>query len=214
MHDRAVEDKFYRDLLGFRPYWWGGRGNNPVEWVSQQVPDGHDWLEYMLAAGPGSGVPAGMTQQTLGVLDHFSVGEVSIPNAYKVLQAGDRLTGKHDQGPKIGLDGKYQFLSLIHICGYADQMLRVKNNPYDPSNRRISILVKNGINGAPPLPKGAVADGAPANADAKAAPAAVAAPGPPPAATPAAASSGATPAPPAKTGLMGKLTAMLPGKKK
>ena len=25
-HDRAAEDKFYRDLLGFRPYWWGGRG--------------------------------------------------------------------------------------------------------------------------------------------------------------------------------------------
>jgi catechol 2,3-dioxygenase-like lactoylglutathione lyase family enzyme len=53
VHDRATEDKFYRDLLGFRPYWWGGR-NDKVEWVSQQVPDGHDWLEYMLAAGPGT----------------------------------------------------------------------------------------------------------------------------------------------------------------
>ena len=27
------------------------------------VPDGHDWLEYMLAAGPGSGIPANMTQR-------------------------------------------------------------------------------------------------------------------------------------------------------
>ena len=26
VHDRAAEDKFYRDLLGFRPYWWGGPG--------------------------------------------------------------------------------------------------------------------------------------------------------------------------------------------
>jgi len=29
------------------------------------------------------------------------------------------------------------------VGGYADQLLRVKANPYDPSNRRISILVKN-----------------------------------------------------------------------
>jgi len=29
------------------------------------------------------------------------------------------------------------------VRGYADQLLRVKSNPYDPSNRRVSILVKN-----------------------------------------------------------------------
>ncbi len=38
---------------------------------------------------------------------------------------------------------------VTQVRGYADQMLRVKNNPFDPSNRRISILVKND-NGAPP----------------------------------------------------------------
>ena len=32
---------------------------------------------------------------------------------------------------------------VTQVRGYADQMLRVKTNPYDPSNRRISILVKN-----------------------------------------------------------------------
>jgi catechol 2,3-dioxygenase-like lactoylglutathione lyase family enzyme len=121
VHDRAVEDQFYRELLGFRPYWWGGR-NGKVEWVSQQVPDGHDWLEYMLAAGPGKGIPADMSQNTLGVLDHFSIGEVSVPDAYKVLAAGDRLGGRHDPAPKIGLDGKYQF------------------NMYDPDGIRTEIM--------------------------------------------------------------------------
>ena len=24
VHNRAIEDTFYRDLLGFRPYWYGG----------------------------------------------------------------------------------------------------------------------------------------------------------------------------------------------
>lgn len=37
---------------------------------------------------------------------------------------------------------------VTQVRGYADQMLRVKDNPFDPSNRRISILVKN-ENGAP-----------------------------------------------------------------
>ncbi|HTX76051.1 MAG TPA: flagellar motor protein MotB [Terracidiphilus sp.] len=32
---------------------------------------------------------------------------------------------------------------VTQVRGYADQLLRVKNNPYDPSNRRVSILVKN-----------------------------------------------------------------------
>ena len=32
---------------------------------------------------------------------------------------------------------------VTQVRGYADQMLRVKSNPYDPTNRRISILVKN-----------------------------------------------------------------------
>src|SRR5580658_4556258 len=39
---------------------------------------------------------------------------------------------------------------VTQVRGYADQLLRVKDNPYDPSNRRISILVKNAASGAPP----------------------------------------------------------------
>ena len=37
---------------------------------------------------------------------------------------------------------------VTQVRGYADQLLRVKANPNDPSNRRISILVKN-ESGAP-----------------------------------------------------------------
>lgn len=39
---------------------------------------------------------------------------------------------------------------VTQVRGYADQLLRVKSNPYDPSNRRVSILVRNGPNGAAP----------------------------------------------------------------
>ena len=120
VHDRAKEDTFYRNLLGFRPYWWGGPRDGVVAWVSQQVPDGHDWLEYMMTPGPG--VPAEMTQDRLGVMDHVSIGVVSVPDSFKMLQAAGRLSGRHDPAPKIGLDGKYQL------------------NLYDPDGTRVEVM--------------------------------------------------------------------------
>jgi len=68
VHNRATEDTFYRDLLGFKPYWYGGMEEGKIDWVSQQVPDSHDWLEYMMTSGPsGTSIPATMTQHQLGV---------------------------------------------------------------------------------------------------------------------------------------------------
>jgi catechol 2,3-dioxygenase-like lactoylglutathione lyase family enzyme len=122
VHNRAAEDAFYRDLLGFRPYWFGGMTDAKIDWVSQQVPDGHDWLEYMMSGGPGTGIPADMTQQHLGVLNHLSIGEVSVPDTFKTLEARNQLAGRHDKEPKIGLDGKYQF------------------NLYDPDGTRLELM--------------------------------------------------------------------------
>ncbi|MGA8728509.1 MAG: VOC family protein [Terracidiphilus sp.] len=123
VHDRAREDTFYRDLLDFKPYWFGGMKEGKIDWVSQQVPNGHEWLEYMLTSGPsGSGIPATMSQHQLGVLDHVSIGEISVPDAYKMLVAGNRLGGVHDDAPKIGKDGKYQF------------------NLYDPDGIRTELM--------------------------------------------------------------------------
>ena len=126
VHNRALENTFYLDLLGFRPYWWGGKKDGEVDWVSLQTPDSHDWVEYMLeethAGTSSTGIPADMSQNTLGVLDHLSVGVMSVPEAYKALKAGNRLEGRHDDQPKIGLDGKYQF------------------NLYDPDGIRLELM--------------------------------------------------------------------------
>jgi catechol 2,3-dioxygenase-like lactoylglutathione lyase family enzyme len=123
VHDRAKEDTFYRGLLGFRPYWFGGMRDDKIDWVSQQAPDSHDWLEYMLTSGPsGSGIPSNITQHQLGVLDHLSIGEVSVLDTYKALAAANRLGGVHDNAPKIGKDGKGQF------------------NMYDPDGTRLELM--------------------------------------------------------------------------
>jgi chemotaxis protein MotB len=48
---------------------------------------------------------------------------------------------------------------VTQVRGYADQMLRVKSNPLDPSNRRISILVKNDNETVPTLSAAGVVNG-------------------------------------------------------
>jgi chemotaxis protein MotB len=98
---------------------------------------------------------------------------------------------------------------VTQVRGYADQLLRLKDNPYDPSNRRISILVKNDAHGA--APKIMQAEGAAGAAESVAAPP-KSAPAPAAASIPVKPAAGATP--PAKAGLMGKLGALMPGKKK
>jgi chemotaxis protein MotB len=40
---------------------------------------------------------------------------------------------------------------VTQVRGYADQLLRVQSNPFDPSNRRVSILVKNRGGSTPEL---------------------------------------------------------------
>ena len=109
---------------------------------------------------------------------------------------------------------------VTQVRGFADQMLRVKSYPFDPSNRRITILVKNEENAPPPqLAHTAVVDGGPAPI-AAAQPAAPKAPSPPAtpsanSAKPVAAPTKPSPAQPAaKSGIMGKLTSMLHGGKK
>ncbi|MGD1106653.1 MAG: flagellar motor protein MotB [Terracidiphilus sp.] len=108
---------------------------------------------------------------------------------------------------------------VTQVRGFADQMLRVKSNPYDPSNRRITILVKNQDNAAPPpqFAHATVVVGGPNDANPGAGPGAL--PAAPKAQSPPA-SAPATPAKPtaaqptAKPGIMGKLTSMFTGSKK
>jgi catechol 2,3-dioxygenase-like lactoylglutathione lyase family enzyme len=39
---------FYRDILGFKETWRGSRDEKELNWVNVQVPDGQDYLEFML----------------------------------------------------------------------------------------------------------------------------------------------------------------------
>lgn len=103
---------------------------------------------------------------------------------------------------------------VTQVRGYADQMLRVKNNPYDPSNRRISILVKNAANGSPPeignVPGAATTSSGPDTRPA----AGAAGAGTKGTAASTAPAAQTTTKPAAGAGLMGRIKGMLPAAKK
>jgi catechol 2,3-dioxygenase-like lactoylglutathione lyase family enzyme len=122
VHSPSAEDAFYQKILGFRPYWHGGPKDDAPVWISLQVPDGTDWVEYMVAKGPETtGIPSTMSRENLGVLNHFSLGVQNIEKSMNLLYEGDRLTAKHSP-PQIGRDGKWQL------------------NMYDPDGTRAELM--------------------------------------------------------------------------
>jgi len=101
VRDQAAEDKFYRDVLGFHPYWHGGRHPERTDWVSLQVPDGTDWIEYML------NIPTDASLKSMGVQDHFSLGTAKMDTVLAQLKANG-CTEAQCSKTQIGLDGKMQ----------------------------------------------------------------------------------------------------------
>lgn len=122
IHSPEAEDGFYKTVLGFRPYWHGGKTDDSSEWISTQVSDGTDWIEYMSVKGPEkTGIPPTMSKDNAGVLDHFALGVPNMEQAVNLLYEGDRLTARHSP-PQIGRDGKWQ-LNLYDPDGTRAEMM-------------------------------------------------------------------------------------------
>jgi len=113
--DEDAENKFYKDILGFHPYWRGGRDAAHVAWVSQQVPDGTDWVEFML------NIPADASLKQVGVQDHISLGVADMPTAVEGLHKNGCTDGSCDKS-RVGADGKVQL------------------NLYDPDLTRVEYM--------------------------------------------------------------------------
>jgi catechol 2,3-dioxygenase-like lactoylglutathione lyase family enzyme len=112
VQDQAAEDRFYKDILGFTEMWHGGKTDTDISWVDMRVPDGDDWLEYMLNVH-------NPTPKTRGVMNHLALGVPEMEAAYKSLT--DRGVNLQEK-PKIGRDGKWQL------------------NLYDPDLTRVELM--------------------------------------------------------------------------
>jgi catechol 2,3-dioxygenase-like lactoylglutathione lyase family enzyme len=95
--DRDAADRFYKEILGFRETWHGGMKDDRTDWVDMRVPEGTDWLEYMLNVHNPS-------PRTLGVMHHLALGVPNVEAGYKTLSE----RGMHMEKPQIGRDGKWQ----------------------------------------------------------------------------------------------------------
>ncbi len=113
VNDRAAEDHFFKDILGFHLYWHGGMKDEQDDWVAMQVPDGTDWVEYML------NISTTADKHTRGVMNHIAIGVPGIQAAKAQLMKNGWKPGEE---PQLGRDGKWQL------------------NLYDPDETRVEFM--------------------------------------------------------------------------
>jgi catechol 2,3-dioxygenase-like lactoylglutathione lyase family enzyme len=115
--DSAAADRFYKEALGFSETWRGGRPEGTINWINMRVPDGTDYLEYMLypAAPP--------TRNQLGSAHHVALLVTDIQQALETVRAraqpGDR---NHRANPNIGVNNRWQL------------------NLFDPDGTRVELM--------------------------------------------------------------------------
>jgi lactoylglutathione lyase len=114
--DAAVADRFYKDVLGFAEIWRGGRTDGETSWINMKVPDGTDYLEYMLVSGK-------VDRERLGTLHHMALRVPDIQAALELLRSRpgglDRGTVR---GPQVGRNNRWQL------------------NLYDPDGSRCELM--------------------------------------------------------------------------
>ncbi len=110
-------DTFYRDILGFRLMWKGGNTDTQFRWISMMVPDGSEWLEYMVDTGTPS-------PRTLGIWNHLAFGTLDQPAVARAVKARGYAAAAT---PKIGRDGRW----LMDL--------------YDPDLTRVEFMVRKPV---------------------------------------------------------------------
>jgi len=125
--DAAAADRFYKDALGFSEIWRGGRTEGVTSWINMRVPDGTDYLEYMLPAPSerprveGQSSPSNRRQ--LGIDHHIALLVPDIQEALERVRARTSPDDpNHRANPQIGRNNRWQL------------------NLYDPDGTRIELM--------------------------------------------------------------------------
>ena len=109
-------DKFYKEILGFSEIWRGGRTDAVTDWINMRVPDGTDYLEYMLVTGK-------VDRQRLGTLHHVALLVPDIQKALETARArASGLPAATVRSPNVGRNNRWQ-LNLFDPDGSRAELM-------------------------------------------------------------------------------------------
>jgi lactoylglutathione lyase len=122
---------FYGKLLGFQETWRGGGNPAELSWINMRVPDGEDYVEFMLYHPP-------LDPKSYGGKNHLSLAVPDIDKAVTTLEARPayKAYGKPLE-PHLGVNRKRQV------------------NLFDPDGTRVELMEPFTIDGKPTPPSSA-----------------------------------------------------------
>ena len=125
--DVPASMKFYGDVLGFSETWRGSRSGTELSWINMKVPDGGDYVEFMLYG-------ARPAPNERGTQHHICLEVPDLAKAQALLEARPyRASYPRPLEPRVGTNRKRQL------------------NLYDPDGTRVELMEPGTVDG-PPAP--------------------------------------------------------------
>jgi catechol 2,3-dioxygenase-like lactoylglutathione lyase family enzyme len=117
--------RFYHGILGFNEFWRGSSSGKLLSWVNMRVPDGQDYIEFMLSKDPPD-------PRQLGGKNHICLVVPEIQKAVATLRGRAAQIGYTQPIEiKVGVNGKRQA------------------NLFDPDGTRVELMEPDTANGKP-----------------------------------------------------------------
>lgn len=124
--DLTKSMEFYRGILGFSEIWRGAAGSgNSLSWVNMRVPDGDDYVEFMLYGK----LP---TPEERGTKNHVSL---MVPDAQKAVEELRKRAARGSYGREIAIQVGVNRKRQVNL--------------FDPDGTRIELMEPVTIDGKP-----------------------------------------------------------------
>jgi lactoylglutathione lyase len=114
--DVAAADRFYKEVLGLSEIWRGGMTPSRTDWINLNVPEGTDYIEYML-------IKENADRGLLGILHHLALQVPDIQKALETIRKRSSGLGLATlESPRVGRNNRWQL------------------NLYDPDGSRTELM--------------------------------------------------------------------------